>query len=313
MSMGEGGGGGGRANSMYYYDDMHLGGGGGGGEYRGGGSGGGYHTISGYQATGGFHGGGGGYQVAGGGGGGGSYQVVGGGGGGYQVGGGGYQVGGGGYQVGGGGGGSYQVVGGGGGGYQMTTVHTQSRAAPPPDLETMSLHSIQMQPNTVAAWMARDDSDGSVVSERNATFPKSKQHAFYTSNGITQSASSSATQLRTSATLPPMRRSLSGTLAQSGGGMGMEESVERQYSFKGPAHRTISRIAQRNNRMSMGSTSGGSVYGGGGGGGGFIMSSGSQNNLGRISRAMSTKSMQSVGKGLDVFDGQMTGNMDLSR
>ena len=170
-----------------------------------------------------------------------------------------------------------------------------------------------MQPNTVAAWMARDDSDGSVVSERNATFPKSKQHAFYTSNGITQSASSSATQLRTSATLPPMRRSLSGTLAQSGGGMGMEESVERQYSFKGPAHRTISRIAQRNNRMSMGSTSGGSVYGGGGGGGGFIMSSGSQNNLGRISRAMSTKSMQSVGKGLDVFDGQMTGNMDLSR
>ena len=43
------------------------------------------------------------------------------------------------------------------------------------------------------------------------------------------------------------------------------------------------------------------------------MSSGSQNNLGRISRAMSTKSMQSVGKGLDVFDGQMTGNMDLSR
>ncbi|XP_048113623.1 plakophilin-3a [Alosa alosa] len=281
ISMGGGasGGGGAGGSSMYYYDDMRLGGGGGGGGYHTlGGGGGGYHTLG---------GGGGTYQAIGGGGSGGAYHTIGG----YQTAGGFQGGGGGGYQVtSGGGGGGFQ-----GGGYQQQTtmMRTMSRA-PPPDVDTISLRSMRLQPTPVSSWV-QDDSD-SLVSEQ--------QHPFYAANGISQAATSSAGQIRAT-TLPTMRRCLSGTLASSGSGM-MEESVERQYSFKGPAHRTISRINQRNNRMSMGSTSGGSVYGGGGG---FVMS-GSQSNMGgRISRAMSTKSMQSVGKGLDVFDGELTGSM----
>ncbi|CDQ98989.1 unnamed protein product [Oncorhynchus mykiss] len=153
-------------------------------------------------------------------------------------------------------------------------------------------------------------------------------------------------------------------MRQAGGGgsmsyqapmrMGGEEmmSVQQQHSFKGPAFRTISRINNRNNRMSMGSMSGastlppgGSSYGSGGGnfvmsgastlppggssygsGGGFMMgqmSSGSQGNLmmqqqrqTTLPRTMSIKSMHSVGKGMDIYDGamDMTGSMgNLSR
>lgn len=240
-----------------------------------------------------------------------------GGGGGYQMsgGGGGYQMSSSGYQSsGGGGGGGFQVMGGGGGGggYQMSTMtRTMRSSAPPPgpDPDSISLRSMNLQPTPVAAWMAQDDSDGgSLVSEPRGG-GGGQQHAFYASNGISQMASSSATQMRSAATLPPMRRSLSGTLASSSGGMaggGMVDMVDRQYSFKGPAHRTISRITNRNNRMSMGSVSGGSVYGGAAGG----TWSGSQGQLGgRISRAMSTKSMQSVGRGKDVFDGELNGSM----
>lgn len=104
---------------------------------------------------------------------------------------------------------------------------------------------------------------------------------------------------------------------------GEAEIIQQQHSYKGPAHRTISRITNRN-RMSMGSmsgtlqhqmSSGGSTYGGGGDrvDTGFIvsgLSSGSQGNLlmqrqGTLSRAMSIKSMHSVGRGMDIYDGQM--------
>ncbi|KAL2093844.1 hypothetical protein ACEWY4_011156 [Coilia grayii] len=313
ISMGGAVGGGGGASSMYYYDDMRP-------EFYGvGGGGGTYRTLSSIKTSSG--GGGGGYGICGGGGGG-SYQVSSGGyqnsGGGFQSSGGGCQSTGGGFQSSGGGfqssGGGFQSGGGGGfqsGGYQQQM--TMSRAAPPPqpDPDTISLRSMNLQPTPVASWIAQDDSDGSLVSERMATFPRGgggggqQQHPFYTSNGISQVSSSSATQMRSAATLPPMRRSLSGTLASSGGGM---EMVERQYSFKGPAHRTISRIAQRNNRMSMGSMSGGSMYAGAGAGAAAAGGawSGSQ---GRISRAMSTKSIQSVGKGRDVYDGELAGSM----
>lgn len=101
---------------------------------------------------------------------------------------------------------------------------------------------------------------------------------------------------------------------------GGEVEYNQQHSYKGPAHRTISRITNRN-RMSMGSVSGqqmvqgGSMYVGGGDrvdGGGFMasgVSSGSQGNLmqrvGTMSRAMSVRSMKSVGRGADIYDGQM--------
>ncbi|XP_031657411.1 plakophilin-3 isoform X3 [Oncorhynchus kisutch] len=216
------------------------------------------------------------------------------------------------------GGGGYQggVVyrGGGGGnmrGQQMSTVIRTMSRGPGPDpegsLRSMRLQNLPAQPSPVAAWVAADVSDGcSLVSDRDATF--SRQQSVYST--VSGGAYSSGTQMR----------------------QGGEEmmSVQQQHSFKGPAFRTINRINNRNNRMSMGSMSGASTFppggnsnvGGGDGGGGFVMdqvSSGSQGNLmtmqqqrqASLPRTMSVKSIHSVGKGMDIYDGQMdmTGSM----
>ncbi|KAK6317715.1 hypothetical protein J4Q44_G00110060 [Coregonus suidteri] len=221
-----------------------------------------------------------------------------------------------------------------------TLIRTMSRG-PGPDPETslrsMRLQNLPAQPSPVASWVAADVGDGgSLVSDRDATF--SRQQSVYST--VSGGAYSSGTQMRKAGggggggrggSMVPMRRSLSGTLAQSGGGdmMGGEEMmmVQQQHSFKGPAYRTISRINNRNNRMSMGSMSGASTFppggssysgggGGGGGGGEFVMGqvlSGSQGNLmmmqqqrqASLPRTMSVKSMHSVGKGMDIYDRQM--------
>ncbi|XP_030646331.1 plakophilin-3a [Chanos chanos] len=215
---------------------------------------------------------------------------------------------------------------------QMAAVtHTMSR--PPPDLETMSLqsmriHAMPQQPAPMATWLAqegRDGSEGSLASERDATY---QRQAFSVANGYTASTyprqsmyvssngySGGQSRQAASATLPSMRRSLSGSLARGGGGgMVQEEVSTRQYSFKGPAHRTISRINNRQQQNRMSTMSTGSMSGDGG----FLMHGGSQSNLammqqsrqGNLSRAMSLKSVHSVGRGNDVFDGMdMNGSM----
>ncbi|XP_067446078.1 plakophilin-3a [Thunnus thynnus] len=193
------------------------------------------------------------------------------------------------------------------GGYQGNT-RPQNRM----DLETASLHSLRQQPMQYP-WAVDSSDAGSMVSDRDATY--GRQYAQSTMNGYTS-------QVRQGG--GTMRRSLSGTLSRGGGMAGGEtEIIQQQHSFKGPAHRTISRINNRN-RMSMGSvsgtlqhqmSSGGSIYGGGGDrvDRGFIasgVSSGSQGNLmmqrqSNLSHAMSMKSLHSVGKGVDIYNGQM--------
>ncbi|XP_029909663.1 plakophilin-3a isoform X2 [Myripristis murdjan] len=188
-----------------------------------------------------------------------------------------------------------------------------SRAEP----DAISLHSLRQQPAPMN-WMVDGSDAGSMVSERDATF--NRQYAQNTLNGFT-SQSQVMSQRGGTMTLPPMRRSLSGTLSRGGG---ME--ITQTHTFKGPAYRTINRINNRN-RMSMGSmsgastlqhqmSSGSSVYGGGAADSGFIVGgmSGSQGNLmmqrqGTLSRAMSVKSMHSVGKGMDIFDGSLGASM----
>ncbi|KAL7858246.1 hypothetical protein AOLI_G00183480 [Acnodon oligacanthus] len=225
-----------------------------------------------------------------------------------------------------------------GGGYQggqshhqqMTTLtRTMSRpAGPDPEitsLRSLRIQSLPQQQASVSTWMTQDGSEGSLVSDHDATYSR-QDTAYGMSNGYastyprpsvysTASNGFSSGAVQTSMTLPPMRRSLSGTLARSGGGSGvMEEEAYVRQSFKGPAQRTINRIAQRQNRYSM---SAGSVQGGGGGGGGgfVIGGSSSQGTLGmmqqgRLSRAASMRSVISVGKGKDVFDGMdMAGSM----
>lgn len=255
------------------------------------------------------------YTAGGGVGGGGAYyqeEVVGGG---YQAGGyqaGGYQAGG--YQTGG-----YQTGGYQAGGYQagcapaqlqQVGTMTRSFSRMGGDPETMSMHSMRMSsiPRQVTnSWVGQDDSDGSLASERDATYTKQAS----VSNGYAKTfprQSMYATsrvngqQQVSSMTLPVIKRSISGTLATGGGG-GMEQEVyvSRQSSYKGPAHRTINRI---NNRQSVrtSSVSSSGMYGSAGG------FNGSQGNIalvqqGRLSRAGSVRSMHSVGKGKDVYDG----------
>ncbi|XP_048825342.1 plakophilin-3-like isoform X2 [Brienomyrus brachyistius] len=204
---------------------------------------------------------------------------------------------------------------------QQVLTHTLSR----PDPETMSLHSMRMysmppQPNPVSNWVAQDGSEGSLLSEREAGPYQAPVYA--TTNGY-------STQVRQVSSAPStMRRSLSGTLGQAmmaGGGATTAEFVQQQ-SFKGPAFRTISRINNRSNRMSIGSMSSaggmqqqisGNVYGSSSrmAMGQMVSSSpGSvvlmQPRQATLPRALSVKSLHSVGRGADVMDNwNMTGSM----
>jgi len=216
--------------------------------------------------------------------------------------------------------------GGGGGLYQESfhvgghqgTMRQQNRM----DHDAMSVRSFHTMP-VGNNWRYDDsDNDSFIAGQEAATTRQYAQSAFNGYSGQKwQGGDTTTCEL-------PIRRSLSGTLNRGGGMMGGgAEIVQQQYSFKGPSHRTISRITNRN-RMSMGSMSGNvmsssaSSFGAGGDrvDSGFIMptmSSGSQGNLliqrpGTMSRAMSMKSIHSVGKGMDVFGGQMGSNMNLS-
>uniref|UniRef100_A0A8C8LX22 Plakophilin 3 n=1 Tax=Oncorhynchus tshawytscha TaxID=74940 RepID=A0A8C8LX22_ONCTS len=133
------------------------------------------------------------------------------------------------------------------------------------------------QPSPVAAWVAEDVSDGcSLVSDRDATF--SRQQSVYST--VSGGAYSSGTQMRQAGgggiggqgSMVPMRRSLSGTLAQSGG----EMMVGGMLS------------GSQGNLMTM-----------------------QQQRQASLPRTMSVKSIHSVGKGMDIYDGQMdmTGSM----
>ncbi|KAI2648222.1 Plakophilin-3 [Labeo rohita] len=222
-----------------------------------------------------------------------------------------------GYQVGGYQGSGYQS----GGQVQQQQVNSMTRSFSRMggDPETLSMHSMRVasMPRQVVSSWVQDDSDGSLVSERDATYAQqASMHS--TSNGYTANTYprhsmystsrvngfENGQQQVSSMTLPAMKRSLSGTLATGGGGGSTEQEVYvSRHSFKGPAHRTISRINNRQTTRTMSS----SMYGSGG-------FSGSQSNLamqqGRLSRAGSVRSVHSVGRGKDVFDGMdMAGSM----
>lgn len=107
------------------------------------------------------------------------------------------------------------------------------------------------------------------------------------------------------------QRTLSGTLAREGFNTGWREAeLANQYAFKGPSHRTISRInnrqvqQQQHQRLSGSSmqwqqmsTGGNSLMGAG-------------HYQGTIKRAGSVHSMKSVGRGVDVYDGLADGTAD---
>uniref|UniRef100_A0A3B3I4R6 Plakophilin 3 n=1 Tax=Oryzias latipes TaxID=8090 RepID=A0A3B3I4R6_ORYLA len=122
-------------------------------------------------------------------------------------------------------------------------------------------------------------------------------------------------------TVPPfgsMRRSLSGTLAQDGR-CWQEEELPYQYAYKGPSHRTISRIANRQQlyQQQQNSTlghegwlgNGRGLHGVGDAWGGQWQQQSSRasqmtasRQYGPLHRAPSLRSLRSVGKGVDVMD-----------
>lgn len=219
---------------------------------------------------------------------------------------------------------------GGGGGDASTMYHTDTRMGSfqrnmrprsAIDHDTMSMHAgMGQHAGQVQAWMMDGSDAGSMMSEREATY--GRQYAQSAVNGYSSQVRQGGTMTYQS----PMRRSLSGTLASaSGASMGMSRGdveLAHQQSFKGPAQRTINRMANRN-KMTMGSmqrqVSSATSFGGTSTGGemvvdgGFIgpgLSSASQGNLvmtrpSGMSRAMSIKSMHSVGRGMDIYNGQM--------
>ncbi|XP_033841337.1 plakophilin-3 [Periophthalmus magnuspinnatus] len=118
---------------------------------------------------------------------------------------------------------------------------------------------------------------------------------------------------------PPgsLRRSLSGTLAQ-GRGQWQDEDVPYQYIYKGPSHRTISRITNRQQHYQhnsgygqegwVGTGRGMPVVGDGWGAQWHQQMSRSNQGFGTgqyqgLNRAGSVRSVRSVGKGGDVLDG----------
>ncbi|CAL8356618.1 unnamed protein product [Lota lota] len=207
------------------------------------------------------------------------------------------------------------------GGFQGAGMQQMSMSMGRGDPEVISLHAMRPHLAQTNSWMVDGSDAGSVISERDASL--SRQYSQNVSNGY-------STQMRqtmqggSAGYQAPMRRCLSGTLSRGTAmmGGGGEAEMAQQTSYKGPAFRTISRINNRN-RASMGSMSGastlpqqmscaGSYVGGAGGDRGFVlggMTSGSQSNMmqrqGTLSRAMSVKSMHSVGRGMDVYDGNM--------
>lgn len=119
-------------------------------------------------------------------------------------------------------------------------------------------------------------------------------------------------------TLPPpgtLRRSLSGTLARDRG-YWQEEELPYQYTYKGPSHRTISRITNRQQHYQQQGSA--FVHEGWGGTGRALNTAGNgwgtgwQQHMSRpnhvqcqvpLHRAASLRSVRSVGKGVDVTDG----------
>ncbi|XP_052010093.1 plakophilin-3-like [Xyrauchen texanus] len=107
------------------------------------------------------------------------------------------------------------------------------------------------------------------------------------------------------------QRTLSGTLAPGGFSRGWRESeFAHQYSFKGPSHRTISRINNRQVQQQQQQKMGGSnmQWQQMSTGGSSLMGAG--HYQGTIKRAGSVHSMKSVGRGVDVCDGLADGTVD---
>ncbi|KAI4900041.1 hypothetical protein NFI96_028141 [Prochilodus magdalenae] len=139
---------------------------------------------------------------------------------------------------------------------------------------SLGLHTLQRQPSPMANWMMQEG------------LGSTEHHAHYGHSTLPSSS--------------PMMRTLSGTLARDGINRGWREAeLAHQYSFKGPAHRTITRMNNRqmqHQRLQNSSMQWQQVATGGSSAvaGGHYQST--------MRRAGSIHSLKSVGRGVDVAD-----------
>uniref|UniRef100_A0A3P9KLB6 Plakophilin 3 n=1 Tax=Oryzias latipes TaxID=8090 RepID=A0A3P9KLB6_ORYLA len=189
------------------------------------------------------------------------------------------------------------VAGGGGGFYTEDAYQGNLRQHNRVEPDAMSVHSMR-QVGGGNNWMFDDDDARSMMSERDCAV-----------NGYgTQMRQSAVTQMG------PMHQSFSSINYPNGGiSGGGAEYIQQQVPPRGPSHRTISRITNRN-RMSVNSMPGNLMSPSASSfvrdktDGGFIAQGNSQGSLMRsapLSRTMSMKSIQSVGRGADIYGGQM--------
>ncbi|XP_072527428.1 plakophilin-3 isoform X2 [Salminus brasiliensis] len=168
-----------------------------------------------------------------------------------------------------------------GGHYSGHAHTTESRGASRVEQEAASLgyQTVPLQSSPVGNWMGQEGM-------------ASTEHQSYYGHGTLPNES-------------PIRRTLSGTLAREGVNRGWREAeLAQQYSFKGPAHRTITRMNNRQlqqQRMNNSTMQWHQVSSGGSN----TMAGGHYQTAMR--RAGSIHSLKSVGRGMDVLDAAIDG------
>ncbi|XP_068164396.1 plakophilin-3-like [Antennarius striatus] len=203
-------------------------------------------------------------------------------------------------------------------------IHTPSRVMAVP---TVPLHSPGFSTRSAVETTSRMRNKG--ISVAQSSFHSSQTHTRSRRSKSLCQADQEALTLNTlgpqekasPSTVPPpgtLRRSLSGTLAQDRGHW-QEETLPFQYTYKGPSHRTISRIANRQYYQQqgssfaqegwVGSSRGVPMAGDGWGTQWQQRVSRANHTLGTgqhqaaLQRAASLHSIRSVGKGVDIMDG----------
>ncbi|XP_066514360.1 plakophilin-3-like isoform X1 [Hoplias malabaricus] len=168
-----------------------------------------------------------------------------------------------------------------GGHYTGQTHAAESRAVSRGEKEALlGLQTLPRQPPSVAHWTTQDG------------MASTEHHTYYGYSTLPSTSN--------------ITRTLSGTLAREGVSRGWKEAeLAHQYSFKGPAHRTITRMNNRqlqNQRLNNSTMQWQQVATSGSSGlaGGHYQST--------MRRAGSVHSLKSVGRGVDVCDAGADGS-----
>ncbi|KAG9260871.1 plakophilin-3-like isoform X1 [Astyanax mexicanus] len=147
------------------------------------------------------------------------------------------------------------------------------------DVASLGLQTVPLQSSPVPSWMNQEG------------MASTEHHTYYGHSTLPNEA--------------PIRRTLSGTLAREGMNRGWREAeLAHQYSYKGPAHRTITRM--NNRQMQQQRMNNSTMQWHQMSSGGSTMMAGGHYQTG-MRRAGSMHSLKSVGRGVDILDAGVDG------